>query len=143
MVSHNIFFASTNVFMSEKTDINRLRHGTGRNLAQRTAQNGAVAAAGWHSEPLPSEEFRGRMNLNMYVQLGRKDISDGCFAMRLGLAGLFWSLIEVDDFSLRVIFHSLVYDLAAPLASHEVVEVASSKNPLKVLCPSASQIVID
>ena len=40
-------------------------------------------------EPLPSEEFRGRMNLNMYVQLGRKDISDGCFAMRLGLAGLF------------------------------------------------------
>lgn len=93
-------------------------------------------------EPLPSEEFRGRMNLNMYVQLGRKDISDGCFAMRLGLAGLFWSLIEVDDFSLRVI-HSLVHDLAAPLAPHEVVEVASSKNPLKVLCPSASQIVID
>ena len=84
---------------------------------------------GTHFEPLPSEEFRGRMNLNMYVQLGRKDISDGCFAMRLGLAGLFWSLIEVDDFSLRVIFHSLVYDLAAPLASHEVVEVASSKNP--------------
>ena len=123
MVSHNIFFASTNVFMSEKTDINRLRHGTGRNLAQRTAQqNGAVAAAWWHSEPLPSEEFRGRMNLNMYVQLGRKDISDGCFAMRLGLAGL-WSII-----SLRVI-HSLVHDLAAPLAPHEVVKVASSKNP--------------
>ena len=85
MVSHNIFFASTNVFMSEKTGINRLRHGTGRNLAQRTAQNGAVAAAGWHLEPLPSEEFRGRM----YVQLGRKDISDGCFAMRLG-----WALVN-------------------------------------------------
>ena len=47
---------------------------------------------GTHFEPLPSEEFRGRMNLNMYVQLGRKDISDGCFAMRLGLAGLFGQL---------------------------------------------------
>ena len=49
--------------------------------------------------------------------------------MRLGLAGLFGQLIiEVDDFSLRAI-HSLVYDLAAPLAPHEVVKVASSKNP--------------
>ena len=129
MVSHNIFFASTNVFMSEKTDINRLRHGTGRNLAQRTAQqNGAVAAAGWHFGATPLRGIQGSNELK-HVYVARQE---GYIRLLLcnetGFGGAFWSIIEVDDFSLRVI-HSLVHDLAAALAPHEVVKVASSKNP--------------
>jgi len=142
MVSHNIFFASTNVFMSEKTDINRLRHGTGRNLAQRTAQNGAVAAAGWHFGATPLRGIQGSNELKHVCAARQEGYIRWLLCNEAGLGGAFWSIIEVDDFSLRVI-HSLVHDLAAPLAPHEVVEVASSKNPLKVLCPSASQIVID